>query len=178
VPPDAPDEPGPEGLPPGHVAVGRVATAWGPRGVLKVVPLVDTRERLARGRTVTIGDTAHTIQTCRWQKGLAYLKLSGIDGRESALALRDRLLTIPESDLEPLPEGQYYRFQLLGLNVSTADGRPLGTIEDVITTGANDVYLVRGEAGEVLVPATAEVVREVDLASRRMVIEPLPGLIP
>jgi 16S rRNA processing protein RimM len=167
-----------EDVPPGRVAVGRVATAWGPRGVLKVIPLVDSRERLAPGRTVAIGDAAHTIQTARWQKGLTYLKLSGVDGRDAALALRDRFLTVPESDLDPLPEGQYYRFQLLGLAVTTTDGRPLGAIEDVITTGANDVYVVRGDAGEVLVPATAEVVREVDLEAKRMLIEPLPGLIP
>lgn len=167
-----------EDVPTGHVAVGRVATAWGPRGVLKVIPLVDKRERLARGREVTLRGGRRTIETSRWRQGLAYLKLSGVDSREAALALRDAFLTIPEEDLEPLPEGQYYRFQLLGLNVTTTDGRPLGSIEDVIITGANDVYLVRGEGGEVLVPATAEVVQEVDLESKRMLIEALPGLMP
>lgn len=167
-----------EDVPPGHVAVGRVATAWGPRGVLKVIPLADTSQRLARGREVTLAGERRTIESSRWRKGQAYLKLSGVDGREAALALRDAFLTVPEDELEPLPEGQYYRFQLLGMNVTTTDGRSLGRIEDVIDTGANDVYVVRGDAGEVLVPATGDVVREVDLDSKRMLIDAVPGLIP
>ena len=167
-----------EEAPPGHVAVGRVATAWGVSGVLKVNPLVDRRDRLARGRSVDLAGQSRTIETSRWHKGHVYLKLSGIDDRESAFALRERLLTIPESELEPLPEGQYYRFQLIGLAVTTTAGQPLGEVADVITTGANDVYVVRGQRGEVLVPATAEVVREIDIAAGRMLIEEMPGLLP
>ncbi|MEX0801394.1 MAG: ribosome maturation factor RimM [Dehalococcoidia bacterium] len=167
-----------EEAPPGHVAVGHVATAWGVGGVLKVNPLVDKRERLARGRSVDLAGQTRTIETSRWHKGHVYLKLSGIDDRESAFALRDRLLTIPESELDPLPEGQYYRFQLIGLAVTTTAGQPLGEVADVIATGANDVYVVRGQRGEVLVPATAEVVREIDIGAGRMLIEEIPGLLP
>ncbi len=167
-----------EEVPPGHVAVGRVATAWGVRGVLKVVPLVDIRDQLAEGRAVTIAGRSHTIESARWQKGLAYLKLSGVDHREAALALRDRLITVPEEDLEPLGEGEYYRYQLLGLSVTTTEGEPLGQVADVLPTGANDVYIVRGERGDILVPATDDVVKEIDLERGRMVIEEVPGLIP
>lgn len=167
-----------EEAPPGHVAVGRVATASGVSGVLKVNPLVDKRERLDRGRSVALAGQSRTIEASRWHKGHAYLKLSGVDDRESAFALRGRLLTIPESELDPLPEGQYYRFQLIGLSVTTTAGEPLGEVADVITTGANDVYVVRGQRGEVLVPATAEVVREIDVEGGRMLIEEMPGLLP
>jgi 16S rRNA processing protein RimM len=167
-----------EQAPPGYVAVGRVSTAWGVNGVVKIIPLVDTRERLAPGRSVTVAGQRRTIENSRWQKGLAYLKLSGIDDREAAFALREQLLAIPESELEPLGEGQYYRFQLVGLAVETTAGAALGSVTDVLSTGANDVYVVRGERGEILVPATDDIVKEIDLARGRMVIEEVPGLTP
>jgi 16S rRNA processing protein RimM len=144
---------------------------------VKVVPLVDKRERLAPGRGVTVGGDRRVIESSQWRKGMVYLKLSGIDDREAASVLRDRLLTVPESDLEPLPDGQYYRYQLIDLDVLSTTGASLGRVAEVLTTGANDVYIVRGERGEILVPATDEVVKEIDLERGRMLIEEVPGLI-
>lgn len=167
-----------EQVPPGYVAVGRASTPWGVRGVVKVIPLVDTRDRLSPGRGVTVAGQRRTIENCHWRKGMAYLKLSGIDDREAALALRGQLLTVPESELEPLGEGQYYRFQLVGLAVHSTAGTPLGRVTEVLTTGANDVYVVQGERGEILVPATDDIVKEIDLERGRMVIEEVPGLAP
>jgi 16S rRNA processing protein RimM len=168
-----------EEAPPGQVAVGRVASPHGVRGDVKVMPLVDKRERLSRGRNVLLAGETRTIERVRWQKGMAFLKLSGADDREAAAALRDQLLTVPEEELEPLPEGQYYRFQLIGLEVVDGAGERLGRIEEVLTTGANDVYVVRGgERGEVLLPATDDVIKQVDLAGGRMLIEEVPGLLP
>ncbi len=167
-----------EQVPPGYVAVGRVSTAWGVDGVVKVIPLVDKRERLAPGRSVSVAGQRRTIETSRWQKGLVYLKLSGIDNRGAAFALREQLLTVLESELEPLGEGQYYRFQLVGLAVQTTAGAFLGRVTDVLSTGANDVYVVQGERGEILVPATDDIVKEIDLERGRLVIEEVPGLTP
>ncbi len=167
-----------EEVPPGYVAVGRIGPVWGVRGAIKVTPLVDKRERLAPGRSITVDGERRIIQSSRWQKGIVYLKLSGIDGREAASTLRERLLLVPESELEPLPEGQYYRFQLIGLTVRNAAGAPLGRVTDVLTTGANDVYIVQGEKGEILVPAIDDVIRQIDLEHGEMVIEEVAGLIP
>jgi 16S rRNA processing protein RimM len=167
-----------EEVPPEYVAIGRVGAAWGVRGAVRVLPLTDRREQLAAGRTVTVAGERRTIESARWQKGMAYLRLSGIDDREAAAELGGRLLSIPESELEPLPEGQYYRFQLIGLSVVSRDGEELGRVTEVLSTGANDVYVVRGERGELLLPATDEVVREIDLETGRMLIDVLPGLLP
>ena len=167
-----------EKIPPGHVAVGRIGPAWGVRGAVKVIPLVDKRERLARGRSVTVDDERRVIESSRWQKGLVYLKLSGIDDREAASSLRDRFLVVPESELEPLPEGEYYRFQLIGLEVRSATGTVLGRVTEILPTGANDVYIVRSEKREILVPATDEVIKEIDIERGFMLIEEIPGLIP
>ncbi len=165
-------------VPPGYVAVGRIGPAWGVRGAVKVIPLVDTRERLARGRSVTVGDERRVIESSHWRKGLVYLKLSGIDDRDAASSLRDRFLAVPESELEPLAEGEYYRFQIIGLEVRSATGAVLGHVTDVLTTGANDVYIVRSGKREILVPATGEVIKEIDVERGLMLIEEVPGLIP
>lgn len=165
-------------VPQDHVVVGRVAGAWGVRGVLTVIPFVDKREQLAPGRAVTVAAERRTIESARWRSKVVHLKLSGIDDRESALALRNQFIIVPTGELEPLAEGQYYRFQIIGLAVSTTQGEPLGSVTEVLPTGANDVYVVRGDRGEILVPATDEVIKEIDLEAGRMVIEELPGLIP
>ena len=167
-----------EEVPPGNVAIGRAGAPWGLRGAFRVFPLADSRKLFAPGREVTVSGKPYTIAGAQWRKGAVYLRLSGIEGREAAGELRGRLLAVAESELEPLPEGHYYRFQLIGLAVVSTDGEELGRVEDVLSTGANDVYVVRGEGGELLLPATDEVVREIDLAAGRMLIEVLPGLLP
>ncbi|MCH8345607.1 MAG: 16S rRNA processing protein RimM, partial [Chloroflexi bacterium] len=77
-----------------------------------------------------------------------------------------------------LPEGQYYRFQIIGLEVRNATGAILGRVTDILTTGANDVYIVRSEKREILVPATDDVIKEIDVERGLMLIEEIPGLIP
>ncbi|MCH8849929.1 MAG: 16S rRNA processing protein RimM, partial [Chloroflexi bacterium] len=85
-------------------------------------------------------------------------------------------LEVPEGDLAPLSDGQYYRFQIVGLAVFDVEGQKLGHVERVLDTGANDVYLVQDEESELLIPAIDSVVKEIDVAGGRMVVEPLAGL--
>jgi 16S rRNA processing protein RimM len=82
-----------------------------------------------------------------------------------------------EDSLPTLPEGEFYRFQLLGLRVVSTEGQELGTIEDVFSTPENDVYVVRGESGEVLIPAVEDVVTAIDLEARLVTVEVIPGLL-
>lgn len=106
-----------------------------------------------------------------------YLALEGVESREEAQELAGGLVQVGAGEVEPLPEGRYYRFQLIGLQVWTVEGRHLGRIGEVLETGANDVLVVTGEDGrEVLLPATREVVRRVDLERGRMEVFLLPGL--
>jgi 16S rRNA processing protein RimM len=85
---------------------------------------------------------------------------------------------IPFGDVEPLAEDEYYYWQVIGLRVQTEAGRHLGRLEQIIDTGANDVYQVRTETGgELLLPAIAAVIKEVDLEKERIVVHLLPGLV-
>ncbi len=115
----------------------------------------------------------HGIEWARPHKGSWLAKLEGVDGLEAAEALRGAEVVVEAAELPPLPAGEYYHHQLIGLAVFSSDGRELGRIREILRTGSNDVYITE----RLLVPATAEVIREVDLAAGRLVIELLPGLL-
>jgi 16S rRNA processing protein RimM len=171
--------PSPEQKPtPGYVAVGRIVGLWGLRGDLKVESLTDFPQRFAAGGSVWLAGVVHVIERCRWQRGRAILKLVGVDSVTAAEALRHCLLEVPEDDLRPLGEGEYYHFQILGLEVRTTAGEVLGRVEQIISTGSNDVFVVRGPRGEVLIPAVDDVVKSVDLAAGRIEVEVVEGLLP
>jgi 16S rRNA processing protein RimM len=120
-----------------------------------------------------------TLEDVRKHKENILIKLSGIDTREAAAELRNASLCIPESDAEPLDEWTFFIHELIGLTVRTIGGDIVGTLKDVMQTGANDVYIVETVSGaEVLLPAIRDVIREVDLDAGEMVIDPLEGLLP
>lgn len=103
------------------------------------------------------------------------VRFAGCDDRERAAALTLGELLVERDALPDPGPGVAYTFQLLGLEVRTADGRRLGVLEDIVSTGAHPIYVVRGER-ELLVPATAEIVRNVDLKSRVITVELPAGL--
>jgi 16S rRNA processing protein RimM len=162
----------------GYVTVGRILGPWGLRGDLKVEPLTDFPERFALGCSLYVKGVAYAIERCRWYKGKVYIKLSGIDSATAAEALRERFLEVPEEELKPLSEGEYYQFQILGLEVRTTEGQPLGKVTQILSTGSNDVFVVRGEGGELLIPALDDVVKAIDLNGRWIEVELVEGLLP
>ena len=162
----------------GHVAVGRVVAPHGLRGEIRVEPLTAQSEHFAAGRTLWIEETAHEVEASRRQRGFVLLRLSGMASVEAAEALRGSLLSLPESELAPLPEGEYYAYQIIGLEVYDGDGARLGKVVGLFPTGSNDVYVVDGPRGELLLPAIDDVIVEVDVAGGRMVVSLMDGLLP
>ena len=163
--------------PPERLIVGRIVRPWGARGQVKVEPQTDFPERFRRGARFTIGDREYTCHSVVNSPRSLVLKLEGVDSPEAAEALRGALLEVPTAEAPALPEGTYYHYQLIGLEVRTAEGEDLGRVVEVLTTGGTDVYVVHGPRGEVLLPATSEVVASIDLASGRMTVTPLPGMV-
>lgn len=168
----------PPSLRPGYVAVGQVVGPHGVTGEVKVIPSVDHPDRFRVGRSFYTMEDRLIIEGIRWQKNMALVKLSGVNDRDTAEAMRWQYLQAPEGDFTPLEEGRYYHFQLIGLGVRTTDGTPIGKLTRIMTTGANDVYVVYGMLGEILIPAIDDVVKEIDLEAGVMVVEAVPGLIP
>jgi len=164
-------------IPEGFVAIARILGAWGLRGELKAEALAPP-EVLTAGRPVTVAGHATTIERASEAGRHLRLKLAGVETREEAADLRGLHVLTREDSLPSLPADVYYRFQLLGLRVAGAGGEDLGVIEDVFSTVANDVYVVRGPLGEILIPAVDDVVRSIDLAGRLVTVEVIPGLLP
>jgi 16S rRNA processing protein RimM len=121
--------------------------------------------------------TRHALEAVRPHKGVLLIKLGGCDDRDAAEELRGMLVQIPLEEAVPLEEGEYYHFQLEGMDVETDGGEWLGRVAEVLEAGAHDVFLVRGPRGEVLLPSVEDVILQLDLEARKMIVHLLPGML-
>ena len=160
-----------------YVTIGQILAPWGIKGKLKVEVVTDFPQRFTPGSKIYINQQPMTIDSTEWHKGKAIIKLSTIDSIEDAQRLRGQPIEIHHSQLQPLPEGQYYHFQLIGLEVYTTQGELLGNITEILTAESNDIYVVSGDRGDILIPAIEDVVKSIDLNKGRITIEPIEGLL-
>ncbi len=168
---------------PSYLTIGDIMRPHGLRGDVRVRIHTSYPERFKQLKTVAVGRAGgplktYTVQHVRLHQEAAILKLAGIDDRESADSLRQLAVFVPIESAVPLEADEYYHYQLIGLRMETAQGEYLGEVTEIIETGANDVYVVRGGAyGEVLIPAIQDVVQHIDLEAQQIIITPLPGLL-
>lgn len=165
------------------VAVARVLAPQGNRGEVRVESLTDNPLRLTRpGRfilsRVPDGSPAPDDRSVELISGRPHgrfyvLKFAGSESIADAETLRNLWVKVRRDELLPLPPGSFYLFEIIGCSVVSEDGRPLGRVEEILRGSANDVYVVRGPRGEVLLPATREVILSVDRESRTMIVHPL-----
>lgn len=160
-----------------HVVIGEVVGVWGIRGGLKVIPSTDLSERFSPGNTLYINhDRAVVLRSHRARSGLR-VQLDIVKDRIQADAMKGTLLTIPANELKPLPNGSYYHYELIGLDVWTDDAEFLGTVREVLITGSNDVYVVRDEdRREILIPSIEDIVIEIILLEGKMKVRLPDGL--
>ena len=159
------------------ITTGKVLAPWGNKGKLKVEVATDFPQRFAPSSKIYINRQPMTIDSTSWHKGKAIIKVNTIDSIEDAEKLRGQLVEIHHSQLHTLPEGQYYHFQLIGLEVWTTQGELLGNITEILSTPSNDNYVVSGAKREILIPAIEDVIKSIDLDKGRLVIEPIEGLL-
>lgn len=161
-----------------YLEAGKIVTIHGIKGEVKIMPYTDYPELLCEFDRLFLGKT-HTeinVERSRVQKNMVIAKLEGIETPEEAEKLRNKMLYMHRDDLE-LDENTYFIQDLIGVEVKDADsGVVYGEIADVMQTGANDVYVVKGADREYLVPAIADVVVSTDIDSNIMIIRPLDGL--
>jgi 16S rRNA processing protein RimM len=168
---------------PARLRVGRLAGAHGLRGALRLRPDNPDSDTLDHVRRVFVereGGVAREyalVRSERVNRTTLRVVLEGLDDPDAAEALRGAALTVALEDLPAKSPGEFYYFEAIGCEVMTTDGRRLGVIEEVFSTGANDVWVVRDGHGEVLVPVIDNVVKAMDLEGRRVVVEAVPGLL-
>jgi len=159
--------------------VGELTAPWGLKGEIKIRLDADFAY-IKTIRCVYLGPEHRPYNlTGFFRRGRFYtLKLDGVDTVDAAEEFRGRAVGLPRAEAPPLPSGAFYVADVLDLRAVTVDGRELGTIVDVIATGANDVYVVRGPLGELLIPAIRDVVVDIDPAAGTVCVEPIAGLLP
>jgi 16S rRNA processing protein RimM len=121
--------------------------------------------------------TARILSAAPHTRGQLLLALEGIADRTTAEGLVHARVLVAQAALPPLAENEFYYHEIEGFRVETSDGQALGDVIETFPTGAHDVWVVRGAGREHLIPVIADVVKVIDRAARRIVIEPLPGLL-
>lgn len=164
------------------IAIGRIVKTFGVKGAVRVQSLSSVPGRFQGLKQVTLeapsGRTVTTTVTqVREDRDSYVVVFEAFTTPEEAVAFRGGLVKIPRDQAPPLPAGEYYEFDLIGLAVSDETGRRLGTLEEILETASNHVFVVRGEGREVLIPATRGVVASVDVEARTMTVRLVEGLL-
>lgn len=166
------------------VVIGEVTRPHGVRGDVRVLLQTDRPERFDGLRECVLWDpatdarTPARIRSARRQgDGVILLSLAGYDTPEAARVLMGRLIALPRAQAVPAPPGHAYPWQLAGCRVELEDGRVVGELRGIEPSPAHDLWVVRGPEREHLIPAVAEIVLEVDLDAKRVVIRPPEGLL-
>lgn len=165
---------------PRFLVIGQISKPHGVRGDVRVVLHTDTPERFSWLDEIYVGEKDPRlvpVEYAKFHKNWVILKLEGYDDRNAVESLRGQLLQVKEDQAIPLEEDEYFLFQLIGLAMFDEEGDHLGELVQVIETGANNVFVVRGPHGEILIPDIAEVVRDIDFDRGQVTVRLLPGLL-
>ena len=165
-----------------YFEVGQIVNTNGLKGLLKINPFTDDITRFERLKTIFIEHKKELlefeIESVRYQKKQVLLKLKGIDTIEEAEKYREDYLKINRNKEEKLPEDTYYIVDLIRLDIYTEDGELLGKLDDVFSTGSNDVYVVKNSEGkQILLPAISDVIKNIDLEQKKIVVNLIEGLL-
>ena len=158
------------------IRVGKVTRTHGLKGELKFYPSEQNSATVQSGQRVCLGEIQLKIESVRGVKAPFILKLGGINNIEAAKSFAGHEVRVAREDFEPLPEGEFYRFEIEGLNVFNDTGKYYGVIEEIVETGSNDVYVVRGEGKEWLIPMIDSVVQTIDLEQGKLIFHCVEGL--
>ena len=165
-----------------YFEIGQIVNTSGLKGEIKIKPFTDDIKKFNNLKTIYVSIKKELkefeIEHVRFSKNMVFLKLKGIDTIEEAENYRNLYLKIKRDKDEKLEEGVYYVVDLIGCTVYTDDNQELGKLEDVFSTGSNDVYVVKDEMGkQVLLPAIKEVIKQVDIDNKKIIVHLLEGLI-
>jgi 16S rRNA processing protein RimM len=156
--------------------VGEVVKTRGLRGCVKVLSHLESGDILQNIHFLYLGNASgqekrYEINKISPAGRHFFLELKGISDIDAAQKLVGAMVLLPRDHLGPLDEGEYYWQDIIGLDVYTLQGRHLGRVAAILPTGANDVYVCRGEGTEVLIPAIAEVIEDIDLSLRKITVK-------
>ena len=165
-----------------HVWVGRIVKTQGIKGQVRVscsretTALIPGNQVLVKCRSGTWRRL--TIEGFRFHRYIGILSFQEVRSLQEAQELVGSPILVEKANLPPLPPGEFYWHELQGLEVKTEQGVSVGKLAQVFSTASHDVFVIRRDSQEILIPAVEEVIRSVDPAAKVMVICPMEGLIP
>ncbi len=162
--------------------IGQIVNTFGIKGMVKIKPFTDDINRFDNLEKIYIEKNKtkkeYEIEEIKYHKGMVLMKLKGVNTPEEAELLRNYYLKVKRQDEPKLEEGTYYIVDLIGLDVFSDEGKLLGKLEDIFNTGSNDIYVVKDEVGkQLLLPAISDVVKDINLEEKKIVVHILNGLI-
>ncbi|MFY9285444.1 MAG: ribosome maturation factor RimM [Tissierellaceae bacterium] len=161
--------------------IGKITNTHGIKGEVRVYPLTDNIERFSDLDKVYIGEAKRqaSVKTVKYHKGLAILGFEEFDNINQVLDFKDQYLYIDDEDRIVLPEDRYFIFDLIGCEVFDMANKSFGHIVDVILNMGNDVYVIKNHKGdkEYLIPAVKEFIKTIDIDKKKIVIDPIEGMI-
>lgn len=161
--------------------IGKITNTHGIKGEVRIYPLTDNIERFSDLDKVYIGEAKRqaSVKTVKYHKGLAILGFEEFDNINQVLDFKDQYLYIDDEDRIVLPEDRYFIFDLIGCEVFDMANKSIGHIVDVILNMGNDVYVIKNHKGdkEYLIPAVKEFIKTIDIDKKKIVIDPIEGMI-
>lgn len=163
-----------------YFVIGKIVNTQGLKGEIRVIPTTDDIKRFKKLDKISVYKkgtvTKYNIESVRLHKQFVLLKLEGIDSIDDAQLLKDSEIKIHKDDAIPCGEDEYYISDLYNINVITKDGEDIGRLEDIIFTGANDVYVIKKDDKQILIPAIKKCILNVDIKENIMTVHLLEGL--
>lgn len=164
-----------------YISIGQIVRTHGIRGDVKVYPLTDNIERFDKVDYVYIEEDSRlvtlNVANVKYLKNMVIIKFKGIDDVQSAERLRNKYIKVHRKDAVKLPEDTFLICDLIGHNVYDETGEYLGKVADVFQTGSNDVFVVKSEDKEILIPGLKSIFKEVDMKNKKMIVELPEGLV-
>jgi 16S rRNA processing protein RimM len=157
------------------IIIGKIIKEWGIRGEVIVLPLTFNCERFNNLKNIFIEKENVTeskeILHVKPHKNRLLLKIKDWDSPEEAKKYRGALIKIKRSESPKLPPDTYYHYDIIGMNVYTVSGVHLGKIDSIIESSSNDVYVIKKDKEEYLIPAIKDVIKEIDLVAKKMIVQ-------
>ena len=151
------------------IIIGKLGKTRGLDGTLKIIPLTDFEGRFDELKKIFVGGKIMSVEKVKHIGGEIFIKFFGVDNREFAKTFTNKFLTVEKKDAAPLEDGEFYTFDIIGCEVFDGE-KFFGKVENVLKTGSNDVFQVKGER-EILIPALKSVVKKIDIANKKISID-------
>lgn len=164
-----------------HFKVGQIVNTQGLKGEVRVYSYTDDIYRFDDLEKFYLGkdlETTYNVERVRYKGNMVIMKIKNIDTVEAAEKLKNKFMFVSREESRELEEGEYFIADMIGINVFTVDGEEVGTLKEVLQYAANDVYVIKGkEDKEILIPAIMKFVPTIDMEERKMIIDPIKGML-